>query len=304
MYPVLFTIGSFSVSTFGLFLALALLVSGYFFWRGTRIYEIDEEVTLDLFLLTFFASLVGSRLHFILAHLSVFDSVAKLFLVNRYPGLSFWGGLAVGGLTLVYLCQRFKLRLWDMVDLAGAVMLIGLAIGNIGCFLGGCQVGLPYEGSIAVKMVGIVGERFPLQLFEAAVFLGLFAALWRMACRFHSPGKVAALTLFYLGIIKFFFEFFYALRQIVIGPVGVGHLAALGLIGYGWYLYYKKTKRVFKEDVMKARGIFTDSSRRRVYLSRVAKRWYNTKVTLIFTLRSRFKTLKRVLKITSTPRHF
>ena len=44
MYPVILTIGSISVTSFGLFLAVGVILGVFFFWRLSRVYDLSEEI--------------------------------------------------------------------------------------------------------------------------------------------------------------------------------------------------------------------------------------------------------------------
>ena len=104
MFPTLLTIGSFSLSSFGVFLALAFLFGVFLIWRLSRAWDLDEEKILDLMLLTFLGGLVGARLFFGLINILAvkwgynevkifliwFDILAYLFFV----GLAIWGIIA------------------------------------------------------------------------------------------------------------------------------------------------------------------------------------------------------------------
>src|SRR5258708_17707733 len=174
MQPVLLTLGGQPISSFGLFLLLSFLASSYFIWRVVRAYELDEERAIDLLLLTFSGGLIGARVYFVLLHLNQFDTLSKIVLINRYPGLSFWGGFLVGFLVLKFFAARFKLAFWQLADFALIGLLIGLSISSLGCLLGSCQYGLPSNLPFAVTQVGLIGKRFPLQIIEALVYLVIF----------------------------------------------------------------------------------------------------------------------------------
>ena len=47
MLPVLFSIGKISVSSFGIFLALGILLGIFLVWRLSRAWDLDEEKILD-----------------------------------------------------------------------------------------------------------------------------------------------------------------------------------------------------------------------------------------------------------------
>ena len=108
MFPVLFSIGNFAVSSFGVFLALGFLLAVFLIWRLSRAWDLDEEKVLDLTLLTFLGGLIGARVYFVMEHWDFFAAnFTKAILFYKFPGFSFWGGVLGGWLTLFYFSKRF-----------------------------------------------------------------------------------------------------------------------------------------------------------------------------------------------------
>ncbi len=242
MLPVLFSIGPFSVSSFGLFLALAFLYGTFLIWRLARAWDLDAEKVLDLTLLTFFGGLLGSRIYFIIQHLDFFGfDVIKMIAITKYPGFSFWGAFLGGWLALYFFIKRFKLEFWQMADIAATGFLGSMILGNIGCLLGGCSVGVESNLFFAVKVVGMVGQRFPIQGLEAVAYAVALYFLWPKAIHFHTPGKIVSWVLILTGIIKFIAEFFRA------ESMG-GHFFALTLILLGFGILHKISKRTMQEE--------------------------------------------------------
>lgn len=243
MLPVIFSIGPVAISSFGLFLALSFLYGTFLVWRLARAWDLDAEKVLDLTLLTFFGGLFGSRLYFILQHIDFFGfDLIKMVAITKYPGFSFWGAFLGGWLTLYFFVRKFKLDFWQMADIGAIGFLGGMILGNIGCFLGGCSIGIESNFPIAVKMVGVIGKRFPIQVFESLAYIGILYYLWPKAIHFHIPGKIVSLVLIYVGITKFVTEFF------KIQTMG-GHFFALILVFLGLGIMHKINKRTMKEEL-------------------------------------------------------
>lgn len=273
MWPVLFSIGRISVSSFGFFLALAFLFATFLIWRLARAWDLDEEKILDLVLLTFFGSLLGARLFFILLNFSFFaDNLLKIILVTRYPGLSFWGGVLGGWLTLYYFLRRKRLDFWQYADIAAVGFLGGLILGDIGCFLGGCGFGIPSSLFFALPVVGVVGKRFPVQIMEALLLAFVLWKIWPMSTKFHFHGKIISIVLILVGLIKLLTEFFRQIRQ-------GGAILAVVLIVLGVFIFYKTSKRSFRHDLPRfyklPKLIFAKKERSHLALQTPSKTWYN-----------------------------
>lgn len=243
MFPVLFSIGSFSVSSFGFFLAVAFLFATFLVWRLARAWDFEEEKILDLTLLTFFGGLVGARIFFISQNVDFFGiDIVKMIAITKYPGFSFWGAFLGGWLSLYFFSRKLKVGFWEVADIAAVGFLGGLIFGNIGCLLGGCGVGIESNTFLGVKMVGMIGNRLPIQGIEAILYMVVLWSLWSKAKHFHSPGRIIGLTLVYVGIIKFITEFFRAQQ------VG-GHFFAITLILLGFVILQRSGKKSIKETI-------------------------------------------------------
>lgn len=310
MLPVLFSFGPIVVSSFGFFLAAGFLLATFLVWRLSRAWELDREKVLDLIILTFFGGFIGSRIFFVLIHPDQIPlSLSGVLLVNRYPGLSFWGGVLGGWLTLYFLVRRMKMDFWQVADIAAVGFLGGLILGDLGCFLGGCDVGSPTNLFFGVNMAGLIGKRFPIQAIEAVLALFLLVKIWPQAVKFHWQGKIISSVLIWVGIIKFLGEFFR-------GERGIGFILSLGLIFLGGLTFYSLGKRNLRKDVTLGRqllvGFFTRQEVRRFVLAVIKKSWYNLTVVSLRNLRVKWswrfyilkKKILRRINVKPTPKDF
>ena len=157
MLPVLFSIGNISLTSFSVFLAIGIFFGMMLVWRLARAWDLNEEKTLDLILLTFLGGVIGARLYFAVANLPLFiDNPLDLFFPGKIPGFSFWGAFLGGWLSLYFFSRRLKLDFLHIVDIAIVGLLGGLIFSDIGCFLGGCYIGAASKAPFAVNMVGFV----------------------------------------------------------------------------------------------------------------------------------------------------
>ena len=312
MHPILFSLGSVVISSFGFFLSLAFISAVFVSWKLARIYDINEEKILDLAILTFFGGLIGARIFFIATHLELFDNFSSTILVNRYHGLSFWGGLLGGILTLYLLVRRTKLNFWQIADFAAVSLLLGISLGDVGCFLGGCAYGITTNFPLAFSVVGLLEKRAPVSAVESFFAFFIFFYLFRAVKRFHFAGKITALTFIILAILKFTTEFWRGDNQFIPGlpAVSIGHLLSGLMLVSGILIFYYQSKRSFLFDLKMLTEILYSSKRRQVVLASMQKTWYNfqigRKVKIQKTLKVLTglpKILKRRFNVKSTPKH-
>lgn len=300
MLPVILRFGPFYISSFGLFLSLAFVYSTFLVWRLARAWDLNEERILDLLVLVFLGSLVFSRIYFVLQNLNLFGfDLFKMVLFTKYPGLSFWGGFLGGWLTLYAFAIRFKLDFWQMADVASVGFLGGLILGNLGCFLGSCGVGIESHAFFAVTQLGYIGRRVPIQLVEAALLYLVLQNIWYKATHFHARGVVASLTLIFVGVVKIITENFKAIR-------GEGYIFSFILLVLGVAIFYRVSKRKLLAD-LKSTLVFpldfaTKKNVRDLTLQKFSKSWYNQKTAVSWKLRE-FKNILRRINVKSTPRN-
>src|SRR6476646_8778284 len=148
------------IPMFGIFVAIATLVAASFLRRelarlhaagriGTVrtkvkdkngvVSEVDvppQDVVPDLTVVVMFAGIIGARIFHILEHTDQFMADPWSMIFTR-SGLSIFGGLIVGTLAGLVCVRRWKLPLRPLLDAAAPAMMIGYAIGRIGCQVSG-----------------------------------------------------------------------------------------------------------------------------------------------------------------------
>ena len=180
MYPVLFRIGSFDITSFGAMVALGALAGFWTFRRELGARGIPEASDAAVFGLI--GGLAGAKLLFVLEHLGAEPVLA--LLTNR-GGMSWFGGL-VGGVAAGVLTIRQ--RRWPMLPVLAAAtpaLALGQMFGRIGCFLVGDDYGrptdLPWGVAFPEGLPPTTVPVHPTQLYEAGFLavLALLMLVWR-----------------------------------------------------------------------------------------------------------------------------
>lgn len=290
MFPVLLTVGNINISSFGVFLGLGFLSGIFLIWRLSRAWDLDEEKVLDLTVLASLTGLFGARIYFVLENWPIFsDKLLNIIVFTRAPGFSFLGGLLGGVLGLMYFTKRFKVDFWQFADIASVGFLAGVIFGNLGCFFGGCNIGVA-SSFLSFPMVGAIGKRFAVQVLESLLLFIVLLKLYAFATHFHQRGKIASLSLIYFGLIKVTTEPLRALHE--------GFLLSLAMVVLGVTIYYRVMKKSLISDlklnIKFIWGLCIDGKHRKMFFERLKKNWYNQKVAFLWQIRNINKLIRKL----------
>jgi phosphatidylglycerol:prolipoprotein diacylglycerol transferase len=232
IYPVLFRIGSFEVTSFGAMVAAGILVGLWLFRRELRRSALPEDGA-DAAVAGAIGGIAGAKLLWVLEHRG---EAPFLDLLLSRGGLSWFGGLAGGLLVGVWAIRRKRLPLVATLAAATPALAIGHAIGRIGCLLVGDDYGRPTELPWGIAFPeGLPPTTVPVhptQIYEALALVPLALALVRWRRRGRSDPFVLGAYLFFAGLIRFGIEFV-RINERVLGPLTVAHLASLAAIVAG-----------------------------------------------------------------------
>ena len=210
MYPILFSIGSFHIYSLSVFLVLAWLFFSFFFWKQLRGSGIDEDKIFDLTFYTTIAALVASRALFVVLNWELFsDTWLKIFAPWVQPGFSEYGAFIGALMTIVSMSRATKVRLGHVLDAAANSFPVSILVGLIGVFLDGSVAGKITTLPWAIRTVGHVGRRHPVQLYEIIVLCVLIAIL----AKFHARSSKERWP---YGMVGVWFFVLYSLSMFVL----------------------------------------------------------------------------------------
>ncbi len=199
MYPVLFSIGSFQIYSYGAMLALGLLLGTLLNSWLAPSNSLSKERIQSATLWIMAAALVGTRVFYVLIEPQEFvNQPWRVFFIWE-GGMVFYGGFIGGLLTSFWLAWRWKISLLRLYDGLVPGLALGQALGRVGCFLAGCCYGLPWEGFCSVvftdpKSLAPQGLHLhPSQLYEALTMLVISLILLIFWPRRKRVGLVACL---------------------------------------------------------------------------------------------------------------
>lgn len=186
-------------------------------------YAPPQEIISDLAVFALITGLVGARIFHVLEypHEFLIDPWGMIFTRN---GFTFYGGLIVGTLVGVVYVKRKGLAIAPFCDALAPAMMLGYAIGRLGCQLSGDgDWGLAanmtlkpewfpswlwaqtYENNIVGVVIAPPGV-YPTPIYEVLMGLLAFAILWGLRRHSFQSGWLFSLYLVLSGIERLVIE--------------------------------------------------------------------------------------------------
>ena len=241
------------IAMFGLFVALGIGAGGILLrarllrlqqgglvgngWRmqrhpgGTRRLEISSaELVPDFAAVVVVAGIVGARVFHILDHMDSFVAAPWDMIFSR-SGLSVFGGVIFGALAGMAMLKRWHLPVRPFLDAIAPAMMLGYAIGRVGCQVSGdgdwghaANMHLKpdwvpdwlwaqtYDNNIVGAVIPLPGV-YPTPIYESVMGLMCFALLWSLRDHRNKTGWLFSCYLILAGLERLLIE------QIRVNPV-------------------------------------------------------------------------------------
>ncbi len=230
MIEELFSIGSFSISPFGVMLVLALLSAYWQLQKGMRASGIgDEEDASAIVFACGLGGILGGKIYYAIL-------VGDWQMIFDRAGIVWYGSLIAGAAVFAWTMRRRKLPYAPTFDAAAPALALGYAVGRVGCFLVGDDYGVPTDLPWGMKFkvglppttAGVLRGHFnvdvppeipndafvavhPTQLYTTFASLVIFAIALRLRKTLPlKEGSLFIITLGLLSIERFCVEFFRA----------------------------------------------------------------------------------------------
>jgi phosphatidylglycerol---prolipoprotein diacylglyceryl transferase len=267
LYPDLFKIGDFVITSFGLMMFLSFLTAAWITGAQLRRYGLPKELAWDMLAWCALGGIAGAKLYYLALHMDalIADPVAEI--LNR-GGLVWYGGL-IGGVVAYYLQVRArKLPVATMYDATAPGLALAYVVGRFGCFLVGDDYGRYTDGPFGIafprglppttaETLRSMGESVPAHILDSAVVpvhptqlyeMGLasimFAVLWMVGARRGlRAGQLFALYMMLYGLERFGIEFVRAKTdRVMIGGAGfsTSQIASVLLAALGAWLWFRQ----------------------------------------------------------------
>lgn len=236
MRPLLFSIGGWQVSSYGVMVSLAVITGMLLTLRSLESAGIDKGKALRVLLVTVAAGFVVTRAWWMAE------------VITRSPALTFadvprlafsrggvtWYGALIGGLAgFVASVRVMGLPLRQSLDALAPAIPLSQAIGRVGCFLAGEDYGRPTDSWFGIAFPNGVRPTevpvHPTQLYEMVWLIAVTAWLWDR--RGTSPSLMAE-YLILAGLGRFTIEFLRT-NPAFLGPLTNAQVVAIASVVVG-----------------------------------------------------------------------
>lgn len=245
MYPIAFTIGSFAVHWYGVFIGIGFLVSFGLLIKLKKYADLTTDQVYNIAMIALFAGVIGARLFYVIQFWDQFEGRGLLAILNVHEGgLVFYGGFILAFTAECIYAKwptvrsilglkekqpddgaepRKNISLLALLDVLGPAMALAHAFGRISCFMQGCCFGKPAPNGfpLAVQfpqgapaayrypslLTGGSEPVYPVQLFESAGNILMCAVLLLLLRKRKYAGTIGGVYLILYGVMRFLLEF-------------------------------------------------------------------------------------------------
>lgn len=191
-----------SIYSYGVMIALGVLVSFYVALRKVSKFGIDPDQLSNLFIFVILAAFVGGKLFYFMEDTERYANDPSQLLNIKGGGFVFYGSLIFAVPTIVWWLKRKTIPVRPFLDVLAFVGPIVHSFGRVGCFLAGCCYGKTCDNVLGVTYTHadslakpLHTALYPTQLFDIAVNLVILLVVVLMERKKAFEGQ---LFLFYL----------------------------------------------------------------------------------------------------------
>ena len=202
----------------------------------------DQEIAPKAFvssltMVAAFTGILGAKLFHNLENLDEF-AVDPIGALLSFSGLTWYGGLILATVSLYYYSKKYKVPFIMLMDTSVLPLLIGYALGRMGCQLSGdgdwgivnlapkpsmlsfipdwmwayqyphnvINDGVPIPGCVGAHCMQLAQPVYPTPLYESLMSFAAFAFFWMIRKRVLIPGLLFAYYLIFNGAERFLIE--------------------------------------------------------------------------------------------------
>jgi phosphatidylglycerol---prolipoprotein diacylglyceryl transferase len=216
MHPIVYTFSVFGkqiiIASYGVMITVSMFVSFFLtlFLSKKSVFSRDDTAS---YLLILIASGISGA--YITGMIMSLPDLIKNGFSTFQPSLVSWGGILGGVLSALIMAKSWKFSLAAFADLCAPGYLIGIGIGRIGCFFGGCCYGVHTDSFCGVRFTDPISlasqsvqPLVPTQLISAGVLItGSILFALRYNRKPSANARLFAVSALFYSLFRFTIEF-------------------------------------------------------------------------------------------------
>lgn len=220
---MLFSLGPFSIHFFGVMIALAIIAGYFLASKEAKRKNLNVDIVTSLVLYSVLGGIIGARLGYVFFYNPqyYFTNPLEIIFINS-GGLSIHGGIIGGILTGFIYAKINKVPIWATADTVVPALILGQAIGRIGCDVFGIPMAEPYFWGVENNNALL----HPAQVYEFTLDYLLFGYLWLKRLNIKYNGQLLVNYLLIFPFIRSFVELFRD-NPTVWGGLSISHLLSI-----------------------------------------------------------------------------
>jgi phosphatidylglycerol---prolipoprotein diacylglyceryl transferase len=211
------------ISFLGLMTGIGIFVGIYLAKKEFKRKGLNEDVLYDLALYTVVSGLIGARLFYVLFYNLDFYSKHPIDILKIYDGgMSIHGALFTAFIVAFIYIKHNHLNFLQYADAVAPSIILGQAIGRIGCDVFGKTMKHP-------RFWGVLYQNqlvHPVQVYEFLLNYLVFFVLWRKRKNIRFDGQLFLLYIILFSINRGIVEFF-RVNPMLYGWLSISHLLSI-----------------------------------------------------------------------------
>ncbi len=272
MYPIIYDFGiinifgiefHLAIYSFGLMLVIAFYSCYFLLENDLKIMNYDEKLASDIIFWSALGGILGAKIYHVIENFNdILLSANPISQIFSGSGLVFLGGLIGAVFSVTLILKKYNVPWLNMADRLAPLILLGYAIGRIGCFLVGDDYGIPsslpwaiaFPDGLPPTTISVFEYQYPwidipnydseiikvhpTQLYETLICGILFFILWSKRNKVLIPGTLFFQYLVFAGSERFFIEFLRTNEKYLFGIFSGAQVLSIVMICIGSYLLY------------------------------------------------------------------
>lgn len=258
MHRVLFQIGSVTVYTYGVCIALGLIAAVTLAYYRSQEFGLNADYMFNGGIIAFVFGMIGAKLLYIIVEFKSYMADPSLFL-QFGSGFVVYGGLILGIAAYLIYFRIKRVPVLQYLEIAVPAVSLGQALGRVGCVMAGCCYGkvCPEDAWYALHFPagteGMAGvPLYPVQVMCVILNLILCAILIWSNYKEKLAGLSFSLYLTLYSAGRFLIEFLRNDPRGFVGPLSTSQFISIFtfIIGVGAFFVF----RWYKADPVKVGG--------------------------------------------------